>query len=456
MCARKIHEIGFHRDRPTGTTRSTSISGSEDQRLHQPCMESIISIVNENRPELARFEHIYKDLHRHPELSCREARTASIAAEHLKNLHFTVHQNIGGHGVVGVLENGPGRIVLLRADLDALPIFEETDLPYASNDRMIDKDGEEKPVMHACGHDTHITSLMATATLLKSAKKRWSGTLICLFQPNEEHGGGARSMVEDGLYERIPIPDVVLGQHVCPLKSGVVAIRAGPITSAASTLNVRIIGKGGHGSEPQNCIDPVLIAGYILVRLQSIVSRSMDPGEIAVVTCGSIQGGDAANVIPDHVDLKLNLRTYSHHSHLKALEAIKRIVEAECDASATPQKPIFEIVDELPPTINDKCLVKELETSFKSYFKANAWEMARSTASEDFSILATAVDAPYAFWNFGGTDPTIWDEANREHRLSELPSNHSSLFAPVIEPTLRTGLDAFSLAALTFLKVSET
>lgn len=450
MCARKLHNNATDHEGRVGSTPSAIDSMNQGQ--YQAAVKSISSIIEENRPRIGHFEEIYKDLHQHPELSSRESRTASIVAKHLRSLHFKTYENVGGHGVVGVFPNGPGRTILLRADMDALPILEETNLPYASHERMTDTDGQDKPVMHACGHDTHITSLMATSTLMMSAQNEWSGILICLFQPNEEHGGGARAMVDDGLYDMVPKPDLVLGQHVSALKSGVVAIRAGPVLSAASTINVRIVGIGGHGSEPQNCIDPVMTAAYILVRLQSVVSRTMDPDEIAVVTCGSIHGGEAANVIPGHVDLKLNLRTYGDRSHRKALETIQRIVEAECEASKTPQKPVIEITDQFPLTSNDEGLVEQLEASFKHHFKDCAWEGSRSTASEDFSVLATVVGAPYAYWNFGGTEPGRWDEAHRNHKLSELPSNHSSLFAPVIEPTLQTGLDALSVAALTFLR----
>ena len=446
MCARKTNGGATH----AGTAPSAVDPTNQNQYLATG--KTISAIIEENRPSIGHFEEVYKDLHQHPELSCRESRTASIVAQHLRSLHFKTYESIGGHGVAGIFQNGPGRTILLRAEMDALPVLEETNLPYASHDRMTDTDGQEKPVMHACGHDTHIASLMAASTLMTSAKNEWSGILICLFQPNEEHGGGARAMVDDGLYDKIPKPDLVLGQHVSPLKSGVVAIRAGPVMSAASTINVRIVGIGGHGSAPQNCIDPVMTAAYALVRLQSVVSRTMDPGEIAVVTCGSIHGGEAANVIPGHVDLKLNLRTYSHQSHQKALEAIQRILEAECEASKTPQKPVIEITDQFPPTINDEGLVKILEASFKHHFKDCAWEGSRSAASEDFSVLATVVGAPYAYWSFGGIEPGRWDEARRKHKLSELPSNHSSLFAPVIEPTLQTGLDALSVAALTFLR----
>ncbi|MCJ1282294.1 hypothetical protein MMC26_001617 [Xylographa opegraphella] len=436
----------------------TAAQSDTDERLsaheteNEQTTRNLSSIVNRFRPDLSHFEQVYKDLHQYPELSGQEARTASIAESHLRRLNFTTHGNIGG-GVVGVLENGPGLTILLRADMDALPIAEKTGLTYASHHHMKGADGIERPVMHACGHDTHITSLMAAASLLISARKEWKGTLVCLFQPNEEHGGGAQAMVDDGLYDKIPRPDVLLAQHVCPLRSGVVAIRSGPILSAASTLKVRIWGQGGHGSEPQNCIDPIVIAGYILVRLQSVVSRVMDPKEIAVVTCGSIHGGDAGNVIPDFVDMMINIRTYSQDSHSKALEAVEGIVKAECEASKVSRKPSIEVTDRFPLTSNDAGLVEALTKTFKGHFEDNFWEMSRSTASEDFSVLATAVAAPYAFWTFGGTEPTRWDDAYKKNKLSDLPSNHSSLFAPIIEPTLKTGIDACALAALTFLAI---
>lgn len=409
------------------------------------------NIIDKWRPNLVYFEDVYRDLHQNPELSCKESRTASIVAEHLDDLHFITHRNIGGHGVVGVFQNGQGSSVLLRAELDALPILEETGVSYASHARMKGADGTDRPVMHACGHDIHVSCLMAVSTLLASARDEWSGTLICLFQPNEELAGGARSMVDDGLYEKIPLPDVLLAQHVSALKSGVVAIKPGTVLSAASTVNIRIYGRGGHGSEPQNCVDPVMLSAYILVRLQSIVSRETDPEEPVVITCGSIQGGDAGNVIPGHVDLKINVRTYSSKVLGNVLHRIKNIVEGECQTSNSPQKPLIVVVNQFPLTSNDEKLAEIIDNSFQNYFKSSLWGMTRKTASDDFPVLAEAAGAPYVYWTFGGTDPDKWNDANEADKLSELPGNHSSKFAPAIELTMRTGVDAFSLAALSFL-----
>ncbi|MCJ1432538.1 hypothetical protein MMC27_001895 [Xylographa pallens] len=434
----------------SATTKRLSPRENSNGTEHEHVPRDLSSIINRFRPDLSHFEDVYRDIHQNPELSSQETRTASIAENHLRDLNFVTHGNIGG-GVAGVLENGPGKVVLLRADMDALPMTENTGLPYASHKRMKAVDGKEQPVMHACGHDTHVTSLMGAASLLVSAREEWQGTLICLFQPNEEHGGGAKAMVDDGLYDKIPRPDLLLAQHVCPLKSGVVALRSGPVLSAASTLQIRIWGQGGHGSEPQNCIDPIVIAAYVLVRLQSVVSRAMDPKEIAVVTCGSIHGGEAGNIIPDFVDLAVNIRAYSDRSHAKARDAIEAIVNAECDASKVSRPPTIEVMDDYPLTSNDAGLVEALTKTFKAHFHDAFQEMEQATASEDFSVLATAVGAPYAYWKFGGTDPGRWEEALRNDSVADLPSNHSALFAPVIEPTLKTGIEACALAALTFL-----
>ncbi|RDL33162.1 Uncharacterized protein BP5553_08601 [Venustampulla echinocandica] len=419
----------------------------------QPSVENLKQIINDHRPKLDHYESVYKNLHSRPELGCMESETAGVAAEHLKNLGFEVHEGIGGHGLAGVFKNGSGRTILLRADMDALAILEETGLSYASRARMIDDQGVDQPVSHACGHDTHVTCLMAAATLLHSAKSSWKGTLICLFQPDEEHGAGAQAMVDDGLYKKIPKPDIVLGQHVTPVRSGVVATRSGPCMSAADSFNVTIFGRGGHGSQPQNTVDPVLIASHVIIRLQSIVSREVKPGEIAVITCGSIHGGGTGNVIPDQVDLKLNIRTYTPEVRSQVLASMKRIIESECEASGAERKPVITATDSFPLTDNDQGLTDTLTSAFQSYFGAdNVWDMGRATASEDVSILATSIGVPYSYWNFGGTDEDKWEDAVRKGKVTSLiPGNHSSLFAPVIEPTLRTGIDAISLAALTFL-----
>ncbi|RHZ45152.1 putative zinc metallopeptidase [Aspergillus thermomutatus] len=413
-------------------------------------------LLEKYRPDLHPFEETYRHMHRSPELSGQEEQTAATAASHLQSLGFGVHDHIGGYGVAGVLRNGPGPTVLLRADMDALPVEEKTGLPYASTKTTKDGDGRTVPVMHACGHDTHVVSLMASVVLLHAARAHWSGTLICIFQPAEEQLSGARAMIEDGLYARIPRPDVVLAQHVMRMKTGTVSVRAGRLLTAADAIDVRVYGRGGHGSAPQTCIDPIAIGAAIVTRLQSIVSREVAPGEVAVVSCGSIQAGHTANIVPDQLDLKLSVRTYDQATRERVLACIKRIVEAECEASGAVEKPSVKIIYSAPATINDEATVQALRGTFGSYFQENLVESEPATASEDFSLLATAVGAPYVMWTFGGVDAETWDEAVAKGTVNELPSNHSPFFAPCIQPTLRTAVDAMSLGALTFLGITES
>jgi amidohydrolase len=410
-------------------------------------------IIDEFRPKLEPFESIYKDFHRNPELSCQEARTAAIAAEHLKSLKFSVRENIGGHGVLGILDNGAGPTVLLRAEMDALPVLEKTNKPYASKVRMKDNDGKEKPVMHACGHDMHLACLMAAASLLHAARERWEGRLLCLFQPNEERSGGAQAMMNDGLYDDVPVPDVVLGQHVVNTRAGVIGTRSGHTLPGKNVFEVRIYGRGGHGSTPQDCIDPVVIASYIVIRLQTIISRELDPNKMALITCGSIHAGDAPNIIPEEATLKVDIRAYDPEVLDKAVRAFRRIVAAECDASGATQKPEINQIESVPPLINSPDVVIPLAKQFKAFFGEMAEVMKPDTASDDFSLLAPE-GVPYAYWNFGSTDPDTWERFRKEKRLNELPGNHSALFAPLIEPTLKNGTDAMAIAALTFLTES--
>lgn len=416
------------------------------------------SIIDRDRPDLHRYEEVYRDIHQNPELSKQEVRTSSIAASHLEGLgDFVVHQKIGGYGVVGILSNGSGPTVLLRADMDALPHLEQTNLPYASTKVVTDADGKSTPVMHACGHDLHVATLMAVATLLHAAKSQWRGTLICLFQPNEETAGGARAMVADGLYNPqkygIPIPDIVLGQHVHAIKAGVVALSGGPILTAVDSLEVRIFGKSGHISRPDLCVDPVATASHIVVRLQTIVTKEVRPEDFAIVACASIHGGTTANIVPDFVDLKLSIRSYRSEVHDRLLAAVKRVVYAECEASGSLQihEPTFTTIMHAPATINDVKSADILKTAFRGYFGDNAIESDPFGASEDFSILATSCGAPYVFYMYGCVDADRWDEAEKAGRVNEIPHNHSAFFAPVIQPTMRTAVDAFALAALTFL-----
>lgn len=404
------------------------------------------------RPDLTPFEEIYRDIHRNPELGTQEVRTSSIVADHLRALDLPVHVRLGGHGVVGVLQNGTCPTLLLRADMDALPIREQTGLPYASTVTTTDPKGVKRPVMHACGHDMHVASMMAVSTLLHSAITEWSGTVIFLFQPDEEHGAGARAMVKDGLYEKVPLPDIVLGQHMTPLKTGVVAIRAGPVLTAADSFDVRIFGRGGHGRQPQNTIDPVVLASYIIVRLQSIVSREVAPQKLAVITCGSIHGGETENVIPDYVDMKLNIRAYDPQVREHVLASVRRVIDSECEASRVSKKPTITATTTYPVTNNTAAIVTPITKTWKRYFHDMVWDMGQDTASGDVSVLATSFNRPYAYWYIGSTKATLWDDANRKGKLFQLiPGTHSSHFAPVIQPTLKTAVDAMALAALTFL-----
>ena len=418
---------------------------------------SINEIIHKSRPQLDEFEKVYMDLHRNPELACKEFRTAKIVASHLTNLEFLVHRNVGGTGVVGLLENGKGPVVLLRAEMDALPILEKTHLSYASKVKMIDTDEQEKPVMHACGHDMHVTCLMAAASLMSTAREKWSGTLVCLFQPNEERGGGAQAMIDDGLYQRglSPKPDVLLGQHVVNMKAGVIATRAGHILAGKIVFKVQIKGRGGHGSAPQDCIDPVVTASYIVIRLQSIISRELDPNKMAVLTCGSIHAGDAPNIIPEVAMLKIDIRAYSPDTLDKAVIAFKRIVMAECQASAANLEAEITEIENVPPLISSPEIVQPLSKNFGNFFGSMTEEMQPDTASDDFSILAPE-ETPYAYWNFGSQDHHTWEDACKRNTLNELPGNHSAYYAPTIEPTLKAGVDAMAVAALTFLTDGNT
>ena len=409
-------------------------------------------IVRTYMPSLEVFAEQYRDLHRHPELGKQESRTAFIAAEHLKSLGFEVHSGIGGHGVAGVLENGHGRTILLRADMDALPIQEDTGLSYASHVRQKDSSGEEVPVMHACGHDMHVACLMAVATLLRNSRTTWSGVLICVFQPNEEGGAGAQAMVDSGLYDIVPVPDIILGQHVDYRRTGNVAICPGPFMATADSFEVTIHGRGGHGSQPQFCIDPIVISSYVIVRLQSIVSRIIAPLDAAVVTCGSIHGGSGENVIPDQVQLKLNIRTYDLDVRKRVLATFDSIIRSECSSAGVPQDPDIKPTTTFPLTDNDPHLSKSLQEAFSAFFGNSRTEvMEKLAGSEDVSNLARLNNTPYAFWFFGGTDAAKWDDAKQENQLELIPRNHSSRFAPVIEPTMSTGVQALALAALEFL-----
>ncbi|KAK5116335.1 hypothetical protein LTR85_009307 [Meristemomyces frigidus] len=417
---------------------------------------SLLQIVSKHRPQLEPFIEAYKTMHQLPELSRQESKTANLTAKHLANKGFEIIQGIRGFSTVGILRNGPGKKVLLRADMDALPILEATSLPYASERCMIDVvDGQEKPVMHACGHDMHTACLMAAASCLAAAREHWSGTLICLFQPDEEVGAGARSMIADGLYDKIPRPDLLLAQHVFPLRAGVVSLLHGPVFSALDEFRVRVFGKGGHAPRPEACVDPVVLAAHIIVRLQSVVSREVPPRSVAMITCGSIHGGSASNVIADHVEFTLSIRSYEPSVRSRVLNAIMRTIKSECEISGSPKTPEIERTDEAPPVINDETLTRDVRHSFEASFRSDVQAMTPTLASEDFPYLACG-DMPYVYWTIGCIEPSKWDGAEAEGTVDELPGLHSAGFAPCIDPTLQRGADALAIAALTFLGAERT
>jgi hippurate hydrolase len=336
--------------------------------------------------------------------------------------------------------------------MDALPVREATGLPYASTVHSVDTSGQDVPVMHACGHDMHVTCLLGAAELLSGDSEAWHGTLVALFQPAEETGDGARGMVDDGLASLIPKPDVAFAQHVLPAPAGQVGTRSGPALTAADSMRVTVFGRGGHGSMPQATVDPVVLAAMIVLRLQTVVSRVTPPSETVVLTVGKLQAGTKSNVIPDHAELELNVRTYSEQTRQTVLDAIRRIVRAECEASDSPKEPEFELFDQFPLTTNDAATTERLASAFTEFFGDHARLLGQQTASEDFSDIPTALGTPYSYWGVGCIDAERYRKAEESGRVAQdIPVNHSAAFAPVIQPTLDTGTQAMVVAALAWL-----
>jgi hippurate hydrolase len=394
-------------------------------------------------PMLEDVERLYKDVHRHPELSMQEERTAALAADRLQAAGFEVTAGVGKTGVVGLLRNGPGPTVMLRADMDALPVHEQTGLDYAST-----IDG----AMHACGHDMHVAWLAGAATALAGARDGWHGTLLAVFQPAEETAEGAQAMIDDGLFDRFPKPDVILGQHVMPSPAGRVGIRSGVVTSAADSFEIRMFGRGAHGSMPEASIDPVVMAASTVLRLQTIVSREVAPAQSAVVTIGALQAGTKENVIPDEAVIKLNVRTFDEDVRTHVLAAIERIVAAEAQASGAPRPPEITTLDRYQLVRNDADAVARVRSAFQEHFGADrVVDISPISASEDFGSFGTEWAVPSVFWTVGGTDADAYGRAKAEGRLSELPTNHNPRFAPVLHPTLETGVETLVAAACSWL-----
>ena len=401
---------------------------------------------------LPDLQSVYTDIHAHPELSTQETRTAGIAAERLRAAGFEVTTGVGTTGVVGLLRRGEGPTVMLRADMDALPVAEATGLPYASKATATDPTGKVVPVMHACGHDMHVAWLIGAATLFASAQDSWHGTLMAVFQPAEETGTGAQAMVDDGLLTRFPKPDVILGQHVMKGPAGSIGWRSGVVTSAGDSLQVRLFGRGAHGSMPEASVDPVVMAAATVLRLQTIVAREVAATDAAVVTVGALQAGTKENVIPDEAVIKLNVRTFDANVRTRVLAAIERIVKAEAAASGAPKPPEITPLDRYTLVTNDAEATAQVVEAFRRHFPAERMrETKPAPASEDFGTFGAAWHAPSVFWFVGGTDPDQYAKAKAAGRTADLPTNHSPHFAPVLHPTLETGVETLVTAAAAWL-----
>lgn len=400
-------------------------------------MTDLTSLLDAIDGDFDKMREQYEHLHRNPEIGLAEHDTAEFIEQALSDAGLDT-QRIGGTGVVALIENGDGPTVLGRADMDALSVKEDTGLDYAS---------QRQGFMHACGHDTHMAGLLAAVRALVQHRDAWSGTYIALFQPSEENAAGAKAMVDDDLTGKVPAPDVALGCHAMVGPAGAVMSRPGPSMSSADTIQVTVYGRGAHGSMPHLSVDPVVLASSIVMRLQTIVSREIEPGAFAVVTVGSLQAGATANIIADRAELRLNVRTYDEHIRDQVLAAIERIVRAECEAAGSPRGPEIEHLDHFPVTDNDESLFTEIRAGFDSAFGDESIDMQRVTASEDFSVIPDAFGVPYLYWFVGSTDRDTYREAVENGTVSQLPSNHSPYFAPVVQPTLTSIAQSHLVAA---------
>jgi amidohydrolase len=384
---------------------------------------------------------LYLDLHQHPELSSHETETASKLASSLRSAGYEVTEHVGGTGIVALLKNGAGPIIMLRTELDALPVEEKTGLPYASKVHTKDDTGRDVPVMHACGHDVHMASLLGTAEIMAKSKNTWHGTLMLIGQPAEETISGAAAMIRDGLFTRFPKPDVAVALHVGNVSpAGTVTITPGIYNTNSDSLRITIYGKGGHGAMPHTTVDPIVIAAKTILSLQTIASREVKPGELAIVTVGYIRAGTKNNIIPDSAEMGLTVRTYKTEVRKQVLEAITRITRAEAAASNAPREPLVEHVEGTALVYNSPALAERLRAPLEAALgKSNVTTAEPITPSEDFSYFL-AEGVPGFYFSLGGADPQKFAESKASGM--PLPSNHSPLFAPDIDPALRTGIVA--------------
>ncbi len=399
------------------------------------------------------LEALYIDLHRHPELSFQETRTAGVITRELAALGLPFTEGLGKTGVATRIDNGPGPVVWLRADMDGLPVPEQTGLAYASTARGTDPAGNDVPVMHACGHDMHVTAMLGALEQLVATKDEWSGTIVAVFQPAEEYGAGAQAMIADGVLDAFPKPDIVLGQHLTPLPAGTVGVRPGTQMAASDGLTVTLLGRGGHGSRPHATIDPIVMAAATVMRLQTIVSREVDPRQMAVVTVGSIHAGLKNNIIPAEARLELSLRYPDEAGRASVMARVERVVRAEALASGAEQEPVITVDHSLPPTINDADATARLVAAWNRAFgEGTVVDPGMFTGSEDVSWFATEAGVPLVYWFWGGLDPQTYADAVARGTVNEdIPTNHSPFFAPVLHPTIERGVETLVVAAREFL-----
>jgi hippurate hydrolase len=427
----------------------TGIASVGEDRPPAAGRERVAEVKKAVAAEYPRLEALYKQLHASPELSLREGRTAARLARELKEAGFTVTENVGGHGVVGILKNGDGPTVLVRTDMDALPVTEQTGLPYASKVRTRDKNENEVGVMHACGHDVHMTCWVGTARLLSGMKDKWHGTLVFIGQPAEEIGAGARMMLEAGLFGKFPRPDYGLALHcIGDVSYGSIAYTEGLALANVDSVDIVVKGKGGHGAAPHTTVDPIVLAARIVLDLQTLVSRETNPTDPAVVTVGSIHGGSKHNIIPAEVRMQLTVRSTKDKVRKHLLDGIKRIAEAAAKGAGAPEPEVIIHPEEFTPAlVNDAALTQKTVAVFRDVLGADkVVTRPPILGGEDFSRYGRA-GVPIFLYFLGTQPPERVAEASKEG-VKPLPSLHSDLFAPVPEPSIKTGVLTMSLAVL--------
>ncbi|WP_026552054.1 amidohydrolase [Arthrobacter sp. H20] len=381
------------------------------------------------------MHELYRHLHANPELSMQETKTADFILRELTDLGIEAYL-CGGTGVVGVLRNGEGPVVGFRADTDGLPMQEDTGLEFASQARGTLADGTDVPVMHGCGHDTHITAALTAARLLSEGTETWAGTVVFIFQPGEETAAGAKAMIEDGIWDKAPRPEVIYGQHVWPGRAGTVNISRGTAMAMADSWKITVQGLQAHGSQPDQSIDPIVLGAHMVVRIQTIVSREVHPMKSAVVTIGTFHAGLKENIIPDTAEFSVNVRTFDPEVRERVLDSLRRIIKAEADASGAPAA-LIEEISSFPQCYNDPDTTDALIREFQlTLGKDSVNEVPPVMGSEDFGLFATAIGVPSVYWMFGAYSQERLDAE------TPLPGNHSPGFAPDMEPTLTTGVRA--------------